>query len=413
VKNIRRKPIDLKTLRLSPEEGFVLSRLDAPLSVKELVSLTGIDESRVVEIIEGLATQGALDVDREGPAARPAPKPQAKQSAQTAPVATTAAAEPEQIGPLDELEELGPGEELQELGPADEVHDEEQPAADAAATTETRAAEAGSEDSSDEQPAPASAAAEGAEGEDAEETEEEVAKRLAGDRELRKIYEELFAPLERDARIKEAEVAKNPELYALCLDPDPQVINAVLKNLKASLEHARLVAFHHHTHVGLDHVGRRSEFLADAHVQRRLLCNPQLPDALLRRIVNPKLLMDIYKIAINRENPEMTRVKTRELLQKKFMLAGPEERAALIVKTDGRCFVLLVNCALDARTTQILCGRTGYTVLFIQNCARWSACPPALLTHLLKQPLVRQSMGLRKMLLKHPNVPYETKRNLS
>jgi hypothetical protein len=74
---------------------------------------------------------------------------------------------------------------------------------------------------------------------------------------------------------------------------------------------------------------------------------------------------------------------------------------------------LLVNCALDARATQILCGRQSYTILFIQNIARWPASPPALLTHLLKQNIVRNNMGLRKMLLKHPNVPVETKRNLS
>jgi hypothetical protein len=66
MKNIRRKAFDIKTLRLSPEEGFVLSRLDAPLSAKELVALTGIEESRVVEIVETLATQGVVDLDREG-----------------------------------------------------------------------------------------------------------------------------------------------------------------------------------------------------------------------------------------------------------------------------------------------------------------------------------------------------------
>ena len=55
----------------------------------------------------------------------------------------------------------------------------------------------------------------------------------------------------------------------------------------------------------------------------------------------------------------------------------------------------------------------SYTVLFIQNVARWPASPPALLVHLLKQMIVRNNMGLRKMLLKHPNVPVETKRNFS
>ena len=77
MKNIRRKPVDFKTLRLSPEEGFVLSRLDAPLSVRELVSLTGIDEARVVDIVQGLASQGALEMDQDGGGASPSLQPSA------------------------------------------------------------------------------------------------------------------------------------------------------------------------------------------------------------------------------------------------------------------------------------------------------------------------------------------------
>jgi hypothetical protein len=227
------------------------------------------------------------------------------------------------------------------------------------------------------------------------------------------MYQEHFAALERDARIHAAETASNPELFALCYDPEPQVIHALTKNTKCGLEHARMIAVHHRTHLGLDAIGRRSEYLADAQVQKRLLKNPQIPDAMLRRIVNPKLIMDVYKIAIDRENPEMARMKVRELLIKKFSLAGSDERASLVIKTDARCLVLLINCALDARATQILCGRQSYTILFIQNVARWPASPPALLTHLLKQNIVRNNMGLRKMILKHPNVPVETKRNFS
>lgn len=365
MKNIRRGAVDMMKLRLSPEEGFVLSRLDAPLSVKELVSLTGIDESRVVEIVEGLAAQGALEMDREAPVASP-----------SSPLAA-----PSSASSLDELEE---------------VHDEE---------------ETGSEGESEGEAGAEGDAAEAAAEEG--ETEEQAEQRAAGEREFRKIYQERFAELERDARVAAAEQGENPDLFALCFDPDPQVVHAVLKNPKAGLEHARLVALHHRTHVGLDAIARRSDFLSDAQTQRRLLRNPQLPDAMLRRIMNPKLIMDVYKVCVDRENPEMARMKVREILQKKFMLGGSDERAALIIKTDARCLVLLVNCALDARTTQILCGKQSYTVLFIQNVARWSASPPALLTHLLKQPIVRQSMGLRKMLLKHPNVPMETKRNFS
>ena len=366
MKNIRRKPVDLKTLRLSPEEGFVLSRLDAPLSVRELVSLTGIEEARMVDIVQGLASQGALEMDVDG---APSLQPSAPFSI---PPTTPATSSP----PV--------------------ASESERALADAEAATDAANAEAPPADP-----------------EEGDETPEETEKREVGEREYRKIYQDQFASLDREARVHAAETVGNPELFALCYDPEPQVIHALAKNMKCGLEHARMIALHHRTHLGLDAIARRSEYLSDAQVQKRLIRNPQIPDATLRRIVNPKLIMDVYKIAIDRENPEMARMKVRELLIKKFSLASSDERAALVIKTDARCLPLLINCALDARATQILCGRQSYTILFIQNIARWPASPPALLTHLLKQNIVRNNMGLRKMILKHPNVPVETKRNFS
>ena len=348
MKNIRRKPFDMKALRLTPEEGFVLSRLDAPLSVKELVALTGLEEGRVVEIVEGLATQGALDVDREA-----------------APASARAAAKPE---PTEDEAGEEPAQSQPELEDADPDSPEEAAA---------------------------------------------LARSEAGAREYKKLYETVYHPMQRDERVAAGLFEDGANLFALCFDPEPQVINSVLTNPKSSMEHARLIAVQHRTHVGLELVGRRSDMLSDSQVQRRLLSNPQLSDNLLRKIVNPKLLTDVYKIAVNREIPERSRVMTRELLQKKFMLASPDERAALLIRTEGRCLVLLVNCALDARTVQMLTSKTTYTVLFIQNLARWSATPPALLTHLLKQPVVRQNIGLRKQLLKHRNIPSEVKKQFS
>ena len=362
MKNIRRKAFDIKTLRLSPEEGFVLSRLDAPLSAKELVDLTGIEESRVVAIVETLATHGVVELDREG---APALVSAAAAPASAAPAPTEADQEQSDQEVLAAASAAGAGVTTEGEEPADDVDD------------------------------PA---------------EEE--KRVQGEREYQKIYEQIYHPMQRDERIAAAEQVTGSDLLALCLDPEPQVIHAVLSNPKAGLAHARMVALHHRTQAGLELVGRRTEFVAETQVQRRLLSNPQLPTTLLRKIVNPKLLMEVYKIAINREIPERSRVMTRELLQKKFMLGSGDERAALLIKTEGRCLILLVNCALDMRTTQVLTSKTSYTVLFIQNLARWSATPPALLVHLLKQPVVRMNIGLKKMLLKHPNVPSETKRNL-
>src|SRR5258706_598581 len=69
MKNIRQKPFDMRSLKLSPEEGFVLSRVDGTTTVKDLVALTGLDEGRVVDIVGRLAAEGALEVDADvGPA---------------------------------------------------------------------------------------------------------------------------------------------------------------------------------------------------------------------------------------------------------------------------------------------------------------------------------------------------------
>ena len=345
LKNIRRKTFSLDGVRLSPEEGFVLSRLDAPTSVRELVALTGLDEGRIVEIVDRLAAQGAVDLDRDAPA----------------PVA--AAREEEEPEPPPNAEE---------------------------------------------------ATAEGLEDEgDAPDSPEEAERLLAGSREYQRIYEQVFRPMSRDDRIGHAQNADGSHLLALCLDPEPQVIASILTNPRVGMEHARIIGTYHRTHAGLDHVARRNEFVSDAQVQRRLLANPQLPDNVLRKIVSPKLLTDVYKIAVNREIPERSRVMTREMLQKKFMLASADERTALIVRTEARCLVLLANCALDARTVQMLTSKTTYTVLTVQNFARWSATPPALLAHFLKMPIVRQNIGLKKQLLKHRNVPAELKRSLA
>lgn len=350
MKNIRRKSFDLKALRLSAEEGFVLSRLDGPLTMRELVALTGLGEERTVEIVNCLASQGAVDLDRDV-------------DRDAAPPAASRPAVPDRSDDDADARDAEPEPELEE-------------------------------------------------GEAEDETPEESERRAQGTREYQKIYETRYHPLGKDERVAAALTATGANLLALCFDPDPQVIHSVLTNPKATLEHARMIAVHHRTHIGLDLIGRRSEYVADAQCQRRLLANPQLPDNLLRKIISPKLLTDVYKIAVNREIPERSRVMTRELLQKKFMLASPDERAALLIRTEGRCLVLLVNCALDARTTQMLTSKTSYTILFIQNLARWSATPPALLTHLLKQPIVRQNIGLKKQLLKHRNVPSEVKRGL-
>lgn len=417
---IRQLAIDMRSLTLSPEEGFVLSRVDGTTTVKELVALTGLDEGRIVDIVGRLREEGAVEVEgasevasaapsrsrgvtaarsnsREMPAVRASSSPATTTHASS----ETAIEEPAAVEADTEGEPFPQTEEpaSEQDSPTESAFSEEvvegQEAEDAVALEPHEATEA------------TSLAPELEGTEDAELTDEE--KR--NERAYRQIYETVYHPMSRDERIKKAQEVTGSDLFALCFDPDPQIIHAVLSNSHAGFDHARLIALHHRTHVGLEAVAKRSDYIKDALVQRRLLRNPQLPGTILNRMVNPKLIMDVYKIAIDREIPERTRVMTREILRKKFMLASSDEKASLILKTDGRCLILLVNCSLDAHATKILCGKQTYTVLFIQNVARWSASPPALLAHLLKTAVVRRNMGLRKMILKHPNMPSDIKRN--
>jgi hypothetical protein len=336
VKNIRPKTVDFRNLKLSPEEGFVLSRVDGSTTVKDLVALTGFDETRVVEIVDRLANEGALDVDRE-------------------PVNVHV--------PVDDSAEEEPAEDPEE--PSDP---------------------------------------------DTPEEAEAVATEQRNERAYRQIYETVYHPIDKDRRMKAASEVSGTDLLALCFDADPQIIHAILANPHSSVEHARMVALHHRTQIGLEAIAKRAEHLKDSLVQRRLLRNPQLPATMLQRMLGTKLMMEIYKLAIDREIPERSRILTREILRKKFTVASADEKAALLVRTEARCLQYLVNCSLDAHATQILCGKMSYTNLFVQNCARWSATPPALLAHLAKLPVVKHNLGLRKMLLKHPNMPGDVKR---
>ena len=156
-----------------------------------------------------------------------------------------------------------------------------------------------------------------------------------------------------------------------------------MTNSGFNLEHARLIAFHHRTAHGLDLLASRVDLTRDGLVYRRLIRNPQLGAPALRRILQSRRLMDIYKVAIDRDIPELARTNTRGLLRSKFTSqAPPEDRAEILIHTEGRVLQLLSGCAIDGRTTQILCGKQMYSAMFIQSVARFGAAPPALLSHL-------------------------------
>lgn len=229
-------------------------------------------------------------------------------------------------------------------------------------------------------------------------------------REYRKLFEMELRPLSIDERAALAKTVTGARLFALCFDPDPGVIAALLDNAATTLEHARLAAFHHRDSRGLEELMARAALAADAQVSRRLIHNPATTEAMLRRLLGNKRLLEVYRLLLDRDLPERSRVAVRTLFRARYARASPEERVELVWATEGRVLALVPDLTFDGRTTQILCTKSFVSVMLIQSLARFSAAPPALLAHLLRQPMVKRQVHLKNQLLKHPNTPSDAKR---
>jgi hypothetical protein len=355
------REVDIRQLPLSPEEGFVLSRLDGVTPASLLPALTGLPVERLIVILRQLHAKGAMRAMRV-PAAPPRPQP-APPPVQPAPVAS-----------------------------------EEPP------VLETSEADIAPESA----PAEADAASESAADSESEPENEAEAEAAAGN--FRQIFEMTLHPLTEDERVARAHMAQDPELSAFCFDPVPSVIKAVLENPRVGLGHARLIVRHHRNPVGLEALCNRASFAADLGVRRWLVRNPQLPAGLFRRLWSSRRMMELHKLAMDRDVPEPTRRTARELLRQRFSSGPSEEKVELILNTEGRSLASLSGMPVDSKTASLLCGRTYRSAMLIQNIARWSAAPPALITHLLRQETVRRQPQLRTLLARHPNAPADAKR---
>lgn len=226
----------------------------------------------------------------------------------------------------------------------------------------------------------------------------------------RKLFEAELHMLAADERAARAAKAAEPYLTAFCYDPLSQVIKAVLMNPTAGLGHARLIARHHRTPEGLAALASRGAFLTDAGVRRWLIRNPQLPVALFNRLFAGRRMLELFRVTVSREVTEQVRRLAREALRRRFAQGPAEERVELILRTEGRALAGLGGIPIDGRTTALLCGRTYSSTTLVQNIARWSAAPPALIRHLLRQETIRRSPSLRTLLQRHPNAPPEPSR---
>lgn len=310
--------VDLRSMSLTTEEGFVASRIDGRTTLDELTLLTGFDVSRVKAIVARLIEEGAV----LAPATpfSPIPSPQ-------------------------------------------------------------------------------------------EDGEEPLVEEPASSSSHLKLYREVFHELSPDARVHAASIEQGVALSALCFDPLPGVIQAVLSNPQSGPEQLRLIAAHHQNSAGLEWLVQRPEVMRDAHVQRLLWRNPQLNEGQLRRLIQHKRLLEVWKLAVSREATAQTRAGTAKVLRTRFGSASAEEKVELIITTEGRALAGLAGIPVDGKTTALLCSRTYSSLFLVQNLANWPTAPPALIAHLLKQAIVARQPQLRAALSRHPNAPASAKRS--
>ncbi|WP_342377135.1 hypothetical protein NVS55_37730 [Myxococcus stipitatus] len=383
--------VDLRSLSLSPEEGFVLSRLDGATAARNLPALTGLPAERLQGILTRLVSQGAL-LPVAGAGAAPPPGLRATGQPSPSPSGAGRASPAPTVSPgYEPLAPELPAEPEEELPTLDLLLDE-------AEAHDPPAPQAAAEPDQDAAPSDA----------DAEPVEDDVPEVALGN--YRQLFETRLHPLPEDQRAAFARGAEDPELSALCFDPVPAVIKAVMENPRTGLAHARLIARNHRNPVGLEALCARAAFTADTGVRRWLVRNPQLPSGLFRRLWSSRRLMELHKVTVDRDVPESTRRSAREVLRQRFTTGPAEEKVELILNTEGRALGALVGMSVDGKTASMLCGRTYRSPMLIQNIARWSAAPPALIAHLLKQEAVRRQPQLRLLLIRHPNAPADAKR---
>jgi hypothetical protein len=418
-------PTDPSQLELTSEENFVLARIDGRLSLEDLGDLTGIQPGQMESIVDSLAEKGAVEI----PGATPV---RARRKSWRPMVAAMGApATMQDVSDLgDEGEDAAWARGFEKEWPTGEEpvargieEGEREAAGGSEAEGASEAAGGGEEDVTlerdvdpvdDEDDGDATPAEdEEVRSQRAAEIEEDRAAGVLEPQNYRKMFEMKFRPLEPQTRAHLALTASSQDLFALAFDPEPTVIAALLANGLVGFAQARFVATWHGTSAGLDLLAKKPQFLQDGGIQRRLVRNTHTSEALLRRVLQPKRMVEIFGAAMDRDVPQLSRTRARGILRAKFTrMAQPDERVELIVKTEGRCLALLVGCTFDGRTTQALASRQYGSVVFIRNLARFPATPPTILAHLAKQPMVRRNPAIRKMIMQHKNTPPEAKKNL-
>ena len=225
----------------------------------------------------------------------------------------------------------------------------------------------------------------------------------------RKLYQARFKDLTVEEREKHAAEGDEVARRALAHDPLPRVITALMENPSFSAIEARIIAREHPSGIGLALLAGRPRLLADPEVRRRLIRNPHVTAPIIQTVLRGRPLFTIHQVSISHDVPENSKTFARQELRRAFATREPEEKVALIIKTEGRVLSLLVGVGLDGRTVSLIVGRTAMSSMLIRNFAQWPSTPPPILSHIMRLPQVQRDKSLKQALQRHPNLPSQLK----
>jgi hypothetical protein len=222
-------------------------------------------------------------------------------------------------------------------------------------------------------------------------------------RDAHALYVAEYAHLPVEERVRYAREGAPDTLLALCFDTSASVLHAALAHPAFQLAHARVAARSHGTHEGLEAIAQSSAFVNDSEVRAALLGNPAASDTTIVAVADGTL-SEIYKRTTDARIAERTRAVVRAHFQDRFRVRGSDERAAVIMSSEGACLALLGGFGLDARTSQILTGQFGMGSTLATNLARFPGAPPSVLRYLADLPAARNDAQFRGLLVAHPNL---------
>lgn len=177
--------------------------------------------------------------------------------------------------------------------------------------------------------------------------------------------------------------ADSDELRAWCYDPHPAVIQTVIANSRTGIEHALLIAQHHHNAVGLQALTTKYHY-SDA-VVRVLLQNPTTSEVQIRRWLQPMPLLKLFHLLSGSNLSSHARNVMSQVFRDKFKSESPESKAQLIMNSGGRCLDRLGRVRLDPSTVTALKQYQSFSPFLIQKLKKHPGVTEDLVRHMTQR----------------------------